>query len=176
MRHTNMSLVLAITGLLIAGTASAGGMGKQQYSDLYNLQTMNSKFAGAAKKCISAWGTKSPFKNVSATKFRVIESEGSLFGLGADIKDTAKTNYPQLIVIESGANIMGKSNMNLLNPKGWYCMNGNVTVMGKTTINLACTASMANTTDSNTVLGATRGSGSSGTTVMGKTVINRKCK
>jgi len=176
MFQMKVRFVVILSGLLLAAVANAGGMSKRQYGDLYDLKSMNSKLGGAAKKCLAAWGTKSPFKNVSATKFRVIESEGSLFGLGSDIKDTSKTSYPQLIVIESGANVMGKSNISLLNPKGWYCLDGNVTVMGKTTITLACKASMANTSDSSTVLGATRGSGASGTTVMGKTVIKRNCK
>lgn len=162
--------------VIAVGSVFAEGMSKKRYADLYSLYSMDSHLGTEVKKCLAAWGTKSPFKNIKSTKFRVINAGGSVFGLGGDTVDSAKTNYPQLILVNAEANVMGKAYMKLLNPKGWYCLNGQVTVMGKTTITLACTASLASTGESTTVLGATRGKGSSGTTVMGKTVIKRDCR
>ncbi len=169
-------ITIILTSLFTNSIAKAGGLGEQQYADLYNLQPMSSVHGKDVKKCLAAWGSNSPFKKTSKLKFRVIEADVKLFGLGSDVYDKASTSYPQLILVASAVNVMGKSTIHLLNPNGWYCLEGKVTVMGKTTINLACKASLATTNDSTTVLGASRGSGNSGTTVMGKTVIKRNCK
>ena len=176
MSKTYLRLTFLFYSLLMTTQVIAGGLSQQQYADLYDLKSMDSQFAGAAKKCIASWGSKSPFHNIGKTRFRVIESGGSLFGMGGDITDSTKTAYPQLIVVNAAANVMGKAYFNFLNPNGWYCLNGNVTVMGKTTITLACKAALANTSNSTIVFGASRGGSNGGTTVMGKTVIKRDCR
>ncbi len=157
---------------LAAGlTAHAGGAapdGTQYFAG------KNSEYWPAAKACLAVWGDSHPFKDDSKLRFRVLDSSVKIFGIGTDITDNAETTEPQLIVVRPGVNLMGKLTFHLMNPKGWYCFEKNVTVMAKSEVTLACTAQVASAGPGATVMGSSPGQG--GTTVMGKTVFVRKCK
>ena len=104
----------------------------------------------------------------------MLETSVKVFGIGDDITDKDETSDPQLILVRPGVNVMGKLTFHLMNPKGWYCFEKNVTVMAKSEVTVACTAQVASAGPGATVLGSSPGTG--GTTVMGKTTFERKCK
>ncbi len=134
----------------------------------------DSEYWPAVKACLEVWGDQHPFKDDSKLRFRVLESSVKVFGIGADIGDQDETADPQLILVRPGVNVMGKLTFRLMNPKGWYCFEKNVTVMAKSEMTVACTAQVASAGPGATVLGSSPGKG--GTTVMGKTTFERKCK
>ena len=134
----------------------------------------DSEYWPAVKACLEAWGDKQPFNDDSKLRFRVLETSVKVFGIGDDISDKDETEDAQLILVRPGVNVMGKLTFHLMNPKGWYCFEKNVTVMAKSEITVACTAQVASAGPGATVLGSSPGKG--GTTVMGKTTFERKCK
>jgi hypothetical protein len=157
---------------LVAGlTADATGAerGTPQYS-----AGKDSEYWPAVKACLAVWGDSHPFKDDSRLRFKVLESSVKVFGIGSDITDDAETTDPQLILVRPAVNVMGKLTFRLMNPKGWYCFEKNITVMAKSEVTLACTAQVAAGSGGSTVMGSSPGQG--GTTVMGKTVFERKCK
>ena len=134
----------------------------------------DSEYWPAVRSCLDVWGDKHPFKDDSKLRFRVLETSVKVFGIGDDISDKEETDDPQLILVRPGVNVMGKLTFHLMNPKGWYCFEKNVTVMAKSEVTVACTAQVASAGPGATVLGSSPGKG--GTTVMGKTTFERKCK
>jgi hypothetical protein len=133
-----------------------------------------SEYWPAVKACLEVWGDTHPFKDDSNLRFRMLETSVKVFGIGADISDDAETNEPQLVLVRPGVNVMGKLTFHLMNPKGWYCFEKNVTVMAKSEVTVACTSRVASAGPGATVMGSSPGKG--GTTVMGKTTFERKCK
>jgi hypothetical protein len=134
----------------------------------------DSEYWPVVKSCLEVWGEKHPFNDESKLRFRVLETSVKVFGIGDDITDKDETDDAQLILVRPGVNVMGKLTFHLMNPKGWYCFEKNVTVMAKSEITVACTAQVASAGPGATVLGSSPGKG--GTTVMGKTTFERKCK
>ncbi len=104
----------------------------------------------------------------------MLDTSVKVFGIGDDISDKDETDDPQLVLVRPGVNVMGKLTFHLMNPKGWYCFEKNVTVMAKSEVTVACDAQVASAGPGATVMGSSPGKG--GTTVMGKTTFERKCK
>ncbi len=121
------------------------------------------------KNCLQHWGTH-PFGKTEP-HFRTISSKVRVMGVGGEITDAAHTDKPEIILIKPAVNVMSKSIMTLSNPNGWYCMKGKVDVMGKTEININCTAHLASSNDSVTVAGSDNNE--TGVTVFGKSVVNK---
>jgi len=164
--------VLLLLGLLSTNVSLAGGISQSDYADLYALQGKDSKSWQTVLHCLSSW-PKHPF-DTKSLKFRVIESNVSVFGIGGKTSDEVSTNYPQLILVRPAVSVMSKSTYNLKNPNGWYCLKGQTNVMGKAIFNVGCKTQITSSESGSTVMGSSEGE--SGTTVMGKTVINRVCK
>ena len=160
--------IIVPTSLCFAGE----GLSRKEYSDMFALHGQDSTYWPSIAQCLIAWGN-TPFKDADSKKFRVIESSVKVFGIGDNTNDEVKTNYPQLILVRPTVSVMSKTTYNLNNPNGWYCFKGQVNVMGKSIINLACKTHIADSKGSETVMG--KNEEKSGTTVMGKTVVNRKC-
>ncbi|UCE90407.1 MAG: hypothetical protein JSW10_06245, partial [Pseudomonadota bacterium] len=140
--------------VLIAANSSAvaGGMSQQQYADQYGLYGKGSEQWPYVKECLAAWGSRHPFRDTSQLRFRVVEGNVKVFGIGSNVTDKASTSYPQLILIKPAVNVMGKSTYNLMNPNGWYCLVSKVNVMASSTINLHCKAHIASSKGGTTVL------------------------
>ena len=124
---------------------------------------------GAVQACLANWGDH-PF-DTRNPKFRVLGSQVKVFGIGGSINETYKTPEPELVLIKSNVSVMTKSRMNLLNPNGWYCLQGKVNVMAKSIITLDCKSHLASTNPGTTVLGSSESE--EGVTVMGKAEIHR---
>jgi hypothetical protein len=120
------------------------------------------------KECLKKWGN-SPFTEKSP--FRVVSAKVKVMGIGQDINETNKTSQPELVLIRPAVTVMAKTEMNLENPNGWYCLKGETAVLGKMQINLHCKAHMAASQGTATVLGSDNHE--AGTTVLGSTRVAR---
>ena len=167
------ALVAGLFALALAAglTAFSGAVvpGGPQYS-----AGKDSEYWPAVKACLEVWGDKHPFKDDSKLRFRVLETSVKIFGIGDDITDKDETEDAQLVLVRPAVNVMGKLTFHLMNPKGWYCFEKNVTIMAKSEVTVACTSEVASAGPGATVIGSSPGKG--GTTVMGKTTFERKCK
>lgn len=121
------------------------------------------------KLCLQNWGTH-PFTK-SPPKFRTISAKVKVLGIGGVAQDKESTKEPELVLVKPAVNVLSKSEMNLLNPNGWYCLKGKVDVLAKTEINLHCKAHLASSTDNTTVMGSN--AEDTGVTVLGKSTIKR---
>lgn len=122
----------------------------------------------AIEACLSAWGSH-PFG--SAPRYKTLTTSVRVFGVGKNTEDREVTRSPALVYVSPGVNVMGGTVVELLNPKGWYCLRSTVNVMGGLTIRLHCDAKLAFSSGGTTVMG--RNPGEKGITVMGSTTIER---
>lgn len=127
----------------------------------------------AIEDCISHWG-KTPFK--PHPKYRTINTKVKVMGIGGDIHDEKKTSEPELVLIKPSVTVMAKTALNLMNPNGWYCIKANVSVLGKSEINLNCKANLATSGDGATVLGGKDDDSGGGVAVLGSIRVNKKCE
>lgn len=122
---------------------------------------------GAIQSCLRAWG-QHPFGN-KPHHYRLLNSSVKVFGIGQGIDDTVSTKNPELILVDTGVNVMGGSTVQLLNPQGWYCFASNVNVMGSLTLRAHCKAHLASASNGVTVMGGDPSNKS--VTVMGSTNV-----
>jgi hypothetical protein len=120
----------------------------------------------AISNCLKAWG-QHPFG--AKPRFRVLASSVKVFGIGQSVDDTAITKGPDLVLIDTGVNVMGGNTLQLLNPNGWYCFANNVNVMGSLTIKAHCNAHIAAASNGMTFMGGDPSNKS--TTVLGGTSV-----
>src|SRR5436190_11488511 len=125
----------------------------------------------AVDQCISAWGSKSPFKKGTPHSL-VIDTGVKVFGLGGRQTHDAPTNQPALVLVRTPVNVMGKSTIRLSNPKGWYCFEDAVTVAGKINIAAHCQANLAGAKGGGTVV-AGANDANQGVVVMGALRVTR---
>jgi len=165
-------VAVLILSFLSINVCLAGGIDKSEYSALFALQGKDSKNWQTVVQCLGSW-PKHPF-DTKTLKFRVIESNVKVFGIGGNTTDEVSTSYPQLILVRPAVSVMSKATYNLKNPNGWYCLKGQTNVMSKAIFNIDCKTHITSSESGSTVMGSS--AGESGTTVMGKTVLNRACK
>lgn len=121
---------------------------------------------GYVEQCLKVWG-KHPFGK--HPRYKTLSASVKIFGIGQNIEDLLPTTEPELVLVDTGVNIMGGATMQLLNPNGYYCFRSNVNVMGGLTIRAHCKAHLASATDGLTVLGAD--SANKSVTVLGATQV-----
>lgn len=126
--------------------------------------------ADSIAACLKTWGDH-PFAGTDSPRFKVLGSSVKVFGIGGDVTDEEKTPEPQLVLVKSAVNVLGKARFRLMNPNGWYCFASAVTVLGKSEITAACGAHLASSTDGVAVAGGNVGA--DGVTVLGKAVVQR---
>jgi hypothetical protein len=118
--------------------------------------------------CLKAWG-KHPFgKN---PQYKTLSTAVKVFGIGRDTADTEETKGPALVLVNPGVNVAGGSEIQVLNPNGWYCFRTTVNVMGGLTIKAHCKTRLATTAGD--VLGTGKDADKKGVTVMGSTQVER---
>jgi hypothetical protein len=116
------------------------------------------------------WG-KTPF-SMESPEFRKLKMKVKVLGIGGNVVDDKVTDKPELVLVKSNISVLSSTKMRLLNPNAWYCLKGKVSVLGKTTVDIACNAKIASTGgDGANVLGAKDTEG--GTTVLGTARIRR---
>lgn len=147
-----------VTAAVFTALTAANGIARAE-SDLSAIQS-----------CLEHWGTKHPFSKTDPV-YRTIQGKVKVMGIGGDVNDAEKTDKPDLVLVKPNVNVLGKAEMSLLNPNGWYCLKAKVAVLGKTVINLHCKANLASSNDGATVLGGA--DEQNGVTVLGASKLNR---
>lgn len=123
--------------------------------------------------CLSKWKGH-PFTGKSKD-FRTLSTSVRVMGIGKAVRDSGKTDSPELVLVKPSVSVMSKTELHLENSNGWYCLSSNVNVMSKSVIHLACKANLASAAEGVAVLG--QDEEESGVTVLGKTqVIKESCK
>ncbi|WP_156949890.1 hypothetical protein [Simplicispira psychrophila] len=152
MAHTHRQWLI---GLLLGACAMASAVAADEMdSPVYS--------------CLKAWG-KHPFgKN---PEYKTLSTSVKVFGIGHDTVDAEPTNSPALVLVNPSVNVAGGSEIQVLNPYGWYCFRTTVSVMGGLTIKAHCKSHLATT--SGDVLEVGNGEGDKGVTVMGSTQVER---
>ena len=123
----------------------------------------------AVKACLKNFG-KHPFY-AEKPRFRTMAAKVKVFGIGESTRDEKATEKAELVLVKPNVAVMSKNELNLLNPNGWYCLKGQVAVLGKSTIHLHCNAKLASSRDGVTVLGGN--DHDSGVTVLGSTRVEK---
>ena len=121
----------------------------------------------AVQGCLAHWG-KTPFDK-KAPPFRTLSAKVKVLGIGGETVDEQATDGPDLVLIKPNVAVLSKASLSLLNPNGWYCLKGQVSVLGKSEIHLHCSAHLASSKDGVTVLGGS--DTDQGVTVLGSTRI-----
>lgn len=108
----------------------------------------------ALDECIASWGKASPFKKGTPAA-GVIATGVKVFGIGrGSTGNDPVTDKPRLVLVRPAVNVLGKSTIRLVNPRGWYCFRSNVTVAGKIAIEAQCDAHIASAREEGTAVGA----------------------
>ena len=123
----------------------------------------------AIQACLSKWPGH-PFNNQQPT-FRTIAAKVSVLGFGEKVKDTTRTEQPELILVKPNVSVLTKNTITLANPNGWYCMYGRVNVLSSSTIKLDCNAHIASASEGTSVLADSEGD--NGVTVLGEAIIEK---
>ncbi len=121
------------------------------------------------KACLLNFKTH-PF-DIMKPEFDTLSAKVKVLGIGGTTVDSNITTAPRLVLIKPNVTVLSKTNLSLLNPNGWYCLKGQVSVLGKSIINLHCDAKITSSSDGVTVLGA--GDNANGVTVLGTSQLNR---
>ena len=124
--------------------------------------------SGTVQACLKAWG-KHPFGAKPA--YTTLATSVKVFGIGQNTADLEATDKPRLVVVNPGVNVMGGSQVDLLNPNGWYCLRPAVNVMGGMNIKLHCSAKLASASAGTAVMSGNNDA--KGVTVMGAITIER---
>jgi hypothetical protein len=122
----------------------------------------------AARACMRAWGSQHPFTDTPP--LRTVSGAVRVLGRGSSVADREVTDFPVLVVVQPGVNVLGESEMELLNPQGWYCLRAAVNVGGGLRIKLHCDARIASASSGTSVFGDNAGRGVS---VMGAISVER---
>ena len=121
--------------------------------------------------CLKSW-RKHPFGN--NPPFRKLKSSVKVLGIGGSVDDKESTAKPALILVKHSVSVMSKQTYNLMNPNGWYCLKGPVTVLGKSEINAHCKCHLAYSDEGVAVAASNEETG--GVAVLGKIKVNRSCE
>lgn len=139
---------------------------------LFSSMTSTVSFAGeddeAISACLAAWRAH-PFGD--HPNYTILGASIKVFSEGSTINDLESTSAPSLVLVRTGVNVLGENTLSLMNPNGWYCLRGNVNVMGGMKIRLHCKAHLASSSGSATVLGDN--ASNRGVTVLGTTTFER---
>ncbi|MBX2796339.1 MAG: hypothetical protein KTR31_01680 [Myxococcales bacterium] len=160
-------------GTTAAPAVVSGGMNKQAYVDKYGVSAGDEGDQERLRSCLAAWKDH-PFGDQRSHQARMFQPQVRVMGLGGkEIADSAVTSYPQLILVKPSVNVMTKTTYKFLNPNGWYCLDANVTVLGRAEMHVGCTTRLANGRDGIAVAATDEARGS--TAVLGKVRVFRHC-
>lgn len=123
----------------------------------------------AIEDCLENWDHHS-FPG-ERPKFKTLSGKVKVLGIGGGIEDTRPTDQPELILIKPAVNVLSKMDMKLMNPNGWYCLKGKVSVLGKIEVTLHCNAHLTSSQEGANVLGGS--DRKDGVTVLGTSRFRR---
>ena len=158
MKYRRLSACIAVTALSLHALMAAAPAHAQESDTVQS----------AAQACMRAWGSAHPF--TETPPLRTVQGAVRVLGRGSSVSDREPTDFPVLVVVQPGVNVLGDSEMELLNPNGWYCLRAAVNVGGGLRIKLHCDAHLASATAGTSVFGDNAGRGVS---VMGAISVER---
>ncbi len=124
------------------------------------------------KKCLKAWGGKSPFNEKS--EYRKIAAAVSVLGVnGNAINDDQASAGPELVVIAAAVSVLSTPTYRLVNPNGWYCIIADVNVGSKLTVDLHKTAHLADSRVNVSVASNGQAAGAVDVNVFSNVKVNR---
>jgi len=123
----------------------------------------------ALEACLKNWGTH-PFVEGNLAH-RTIAPSVRVFGIGVSVQDDRETEQPELVLIKPSASVFSKGTLKLLNPQGWYCLEGKLAVFSAVDIQIDCRTNLASSSDGATVLASN--DRRDGVTVLGTSHVNR---
>jgi hypothetical protein len=123
----------------------------------------------ALQACLKNWG-KHPFVEGNLD-YRTIAPSVRVFGVGVSVQDDRETEQPELVLIKPSVSVFSRGTLKLLNPRGWYCLEGKVAVFSAVDIEIDCRTSLASSSDGTTVLGSNERR--DGVTVFGTSTVHR---
>jgi len=123
----------------------------------------------AVNACLKHWG-KHPFVEGNLD-YRTIAPSVRVFGVGVSVQDDRETAQPELVLVKPSVSVFSKGTLKLLNPQGWYCLEGKVAVFSAVDIQIDCRTNLASSSDGATVLGSN--DRRDGVTVFGSSTVNR---
>jgi len=106
----------------------------------------------AVNACLKNWG-KHPFVEGNLD-YRTIAPSVRVFGVGVSVQDDRETAQPELVLIKPSVSVFSRGTLRLLNPQGWYCLEGKVGVFCAVDIQIDCRTNLASSSDGATVLGS----------------------
>jgi hypothetical protein len=123
----------------------------------------------ALRACLKSWG-QHPFVEGNLS-YRTIAPSVRVFGTGVSVRDDRATEQPELVLVKPSVSVFSRSTIALLNPQGWYCLNGKVAVFSSVDIQIDCRANLASSSDGATVMGSNERR--DGVTVFGNSNVYR---
>ncbi len=148
------------------GTATASGSGDDD-----DLAIGPNGDDETIAKCLESWGSANPFGAKPA--FRTIHASVQVLGAGKGIVDDIHSDKPELVLVSAAVSVLGKTSYELLNPNGWYCIKADVNVLTGLTVNLACSAHMADSKVDVGVLSNSQPVGEVGVHVLSNVAVKR---
>jgi len=123
----------------------------------------------ALQACLKNWG-QHPFVEGNPD-YRTIAPSVRVFGIGVSVQDDRETEQPELVLIKPSVSVFSRGTLTLLNPQGWYCLEGKVAVFSAVDIQMDCRANLASSSEGAPVLGSNERR--DGVTVFGTSNVNR---
>lgn len=158
---------------ILLSSAAVADADLSEYTRTYGTQLPSAENQKALSRCLQAWG-EHPFSDLNTTPVRVIGSSVRVMGFGSgEPKDTLETGYPQLVLIRPATSVMTRTTYELTNPNGWYCLHTTTTVLGQSRVTLGCSAHLASSTNSQTIIATDESANQGGITVLGEFEITR---
>lgn len=128
------NLLIASAMLAAAGSAFAE-------DNVANIEGERANLGFVVKACLNQFG-EHPF-DAETVQPKYLAPSITVFSKNVGLEDAEETTEPQLTIVAPSVNVFGTATYKLLNPNGWYCLSSNVSVLGKTTVELACDAHFA---------------------------------
>ena len=124
--------------LLIASAMLAAAGNAFAEETAANIEGERANLGFVISACLNQFG-EHPFDAETVVP-KYLAPSITVFGNGVALEDAEETAEPKLTIIAPAVNVLGEATYKLLNPNGWYCLSTNVSVLGKTNIELACDA------------------------------------
>jgi hypothetical protein len=121
------------------------------------------------RACLRNWGNH-PFDEGSFG-YRTVAPSVRVFGIGPSVRDDRATERPELVLVKPSVSVFSSGTLSLLNPQGWYCLQGKVAVFSAVDIRIDCRTNLASSIDGATVLGSN--DRKDGVTVFGTSSVTR---
>ncbi len=125
-----------------------------QMTTALNFETIQQMPGGPSiAKCLQEWGNH-PFDQSAALSPKRVNATAST--LGRTVTQDPASDRVELVLVTISSSMLGAVQLDLKNPKGWYCIDSDSQTLGSTVVNVACGAQIANHHSQSGTLGSTQ--------------------